>query len=93
MRMLSSWEKKSLSEVVNVESMESGLKYHKEKTDCQDDRINLYIYFPIFISTWKPSMILSFSDKKQNMSVSSLVGGESYFYKADIGFAKTETHC
>ena len=39
MRMLSSWEKKSLSEVVNIESMESGLKYHKEKTGCQDDRI------------------------------------------------------
>lgn len=29
--MLSSWEKKSLSEVVNVESMESELKYYRKK--------------------------------------------------------------
>jgi len=61
-------------------------------TDCQDDRIRLYTYFPIFISTCKHSVMLSFSEKKQNIAVSSLVGGESYFYKADIGFDKTGAH-
>lgn len=79
MRMLSARVSKSLSEVVGVESMESGLKHQKAKSDCQDDRINLYTYFPIFISTGKHSMIMSFSEKKQNILVSSLVGGESWF--------------